>query len=232
MDRKNNGKRICIGIVCVLWVLMPFTVSAGERGSILLKAVVEDDGVVYKLDNTEFIMYQVGSCKNNSWILTPQFANSGILFDFEDSSAQGTAADKLEKYARDNKLEGKSDTTNMNGEVVFKNLQKGVYLFVQPHKKHIGNRIYQSEPFIVTVPGYYDGQVVWDVIIEPKFKNESIPPIVTKTPPVSEEPVPPPTEGSRKPGAKTGDNTDILRWFLLMGLSAGIIWKYKRKADN
>ena len=69
----------------------------------------------------------------------------------------------------------------MNGEVVFKDLQKGVYLFVQPHKKHIGNRIYQSEPFIVTVPGYYDGQVVWDVIIEPKFKNESIPPIVTKT---------------------------------------------------
>ena len=232
MDRKNNGKRICIGIVCVLWVLMPFTVSAGERGSILLKAIAEDDDMAYKLDNTEFIMYQVGACKNNSWILTQQFANSGILFDFEDSSAQGIAADKLEKYARDNKLEGKSDTTNMDGEVVFKDLQKGVYLFVQPNKKHIGNRIYQSEPFIVTVPGYYDGQVVWDVTIEPKFKNESIPPIVTKTPPVSEEPVPPPTEGSRKPGAKTGDNTDILRWLLLMGLSAGIIWKYKRKADN
>ena len=139
---------------------------------------------------------------------------------------------KLEKYAQDNNLEGKSDTTNMDGEVVFKDLQKGVYLFVQPNKKHIGNRIYQSEPFIVTVPGYYDGQVVWDVIIEPKFKNESIPPIVTKTPPVSKEPVPPPTEGSRKPGVKTGDDTDILRWLLLMGLSAGIIWKYKRKADN
>ena len=27
-------------------------------------------------------------------------------------------------------------------------------------------------------------------------------------------------------------NTDILRWLLLMGLSARIIWKYKRKADN
>ena len=76
MNRKNNGKRICIGIVCVLLVLMPFTVSAGERGSILLKAVAEDDGMVYKLDNTEFTMYQVGSCKNNSWILTSQFANS------------------------------------------------------------------------------------------------------------------------------------------------------------
>ena len=56
MNRKNNGKRICIGIVCVLLVLMPFTVSAGERGSILLKAVAEDDDMAYKLDNTEFIM--------------------------------------------------------------------------------------------------------------------------------------------------------------------------------
>lgn len=101
---------------------------------------------------------------------------------------------------------------------------------MQPHKKHIGNRIYKSEPFIVTVPGYYDGQVVWDVIIEPKFKNESIPPIVTKTPPVSEKPVPPPTEGTRKPGAKTGDDTDIfLRWFLLMSLSAGIIGNINEK---
>ena len=53
MNRKNNGKRICIGIVCVLLVLMPFTVSAGEMGSILLKAVAEDDDMAYKLDNTE-----------------------------------------------------------------------------------------------------------------------------------------------------------------------------------
>ena len=108
-----------------------------------------------------------------------------------------------------------------------------MYLFLQPNKKYIGNRIYQSEPFIVTVPGYYDGQVVWDVIIEPKFKNESIPPIVTKTPPVSEEPEKlPPTESTRKPSTKTEDDTDILRWILLMGLSAGVIWKCKRKADN
>ena len=71
-----------------------------RKGKHMLKAVAEDDDMAYKLDNTEFIMYQVGACKNNSWILTPQFASSGILFDFENSSAQGTAADKLEKYAR------------------------------------------------------------------------------------------------------------------------------------
>ena len=41
-----------------LYALGAFTVSAGERGSILLKAIAEDDDMAYKLDNTEFTMYQ------------------------------------------------------------------------------------------------------------------------------------------------------------------------------
>jgi len=67
--------------------------------------------------------------------------------------------------------------------------KKGVYLFCPDTKKtQISNQVYQSEPFIITVPGNYDGQIIWNVTAEPKFKNESIPPIITNTPPVSEEP--------------------------------------------
>ncbi len=57
------------------------------------------------------------------------------------------------------------------------------------HKKHkLAIKYIKSEPFIITVPGNYDGQIIWNVTAEPKFKNESIPPITTNTPPVSEEP--------------------------------------------
>ena len=69
--------------------------------------------------------------------------------------------------------------SNSNGEILYKNLEKGVYLFIQTDSAPIGERLYQSEPFIITVPGNYDGQIIWDVTAEPKFKNEAIPPILS-----------------------------------------------------
>lgn len=66
----------------------------------LLKATVEDEAAVYNLSNTEFTMYQVGIYKRNSWVLETEFAKSGVIFDFDDSSAQAEAAKKLGKYVQ------------------------------------------------------------------------------------------------------------------------------------
>ena len=106
MSRISKRKQIymCMAsVMCMLLLLIPLPVSANDLGSILLKATVEDETTVYKLSNTEFTMYQVGTYKNNSLALVSEFAKSGVIFDFEDSSAQGIAAGKLEKYALDNK---------------------------------------------------------------------------------------------------------------------------------
>lgn len=72
-------------------LLLTFPVSASDQGSILLKATAEDESTVYKLSNTEFMMYQVGAYKNQSWVLKKKFARAGVVFDFEDSSAQAEA---------------------------------------------------------------------------------------------------------------------------------------------
>ena len=79
-------------VMCMLLLLIPLPVSANDLGSILLKASVEDETTVYKLSNTEFTMYQVGTYKNNSWALVSEFAKSGVIFDFDASSAQAEAA--------------------------------------------------------------------------------------------------------------------------------------------
>ena len=152
-------------------LLLTFPVSASDQGSILLKATAEDESTVYKLSNTEFMMYQVGAYKNQSWVLKKEFARAGVVFDFEDSSAQAEAAKKLEKYVKDNSIKGTSQKIDSNGEVMYRDLEKGVYLFIQTNSTHIGDQVYQSEPFIITVTGYYDGQIIWDVTAEPKFKN-------------------------------------------------------------
>ena len=50
---------------------------------------------------------------NNSWALVSEFAKSGVIFDFDDSSAQAEAAKKLGKYVQDNSFKGISQTTNI-----------------------------------------------------------------------------------------------------------------------
>lgn len=230
MSRISKRKRIhmCMAsVMCMLLLLIPLSVSANDLGSILLKATVEDETTVYKLSNTEFTMYQVGTYKNNSWALVSEFAKSGVIFDFDDSSAQAEAAKKLEKYVQDNNIKGMSGKTNSDGEVMYRDLEKGVYLFVQTQ---ISNQVYQSEPFIITVPGNYDGQIIWNVTAEPKFKNESIPPITTNTPPVSEEPSG--DNSSRTPNVKTGDDTNVIMWLSLMGISLVIFSICKRKVHK
>ena len=114
-------------------------------------------------------MYQVGTYKNNSWALVSEFAKSGVIFDFDESSAQAEAAKKLEKYVQDNNIKGMSGKTNSDGEVMYRDLEKGVYLFVQTQKTQISNQVYQSEPFIITVPGNYGGKSIFlaDAITDP-----------------------------------------------------------------
>ena len=233
MSRISKRKRIymCMAsVMCMLLLLIPLPVSANDQGSILLKATVEDEAAVYNLSNTEFTMYQVGIYKKNSWVLETEFAKSGVVFDFEDSSAQAEAAKKLGKYVQDNSIRGISGKTNSDGEVMYRDLEKGVYLFVQTQKTQISNQVYQSEPFIITVPGNYDGQIIWNVTAEPKFKNESIPPITTNTPPVSEEPSG--DNSSHTPNVKTGDDTNVIMWLSLMGISLVIFSICKRKVHK
>lgn len=139
---KRKQKCICMAIVmCMLLLLIPLPVSANDQGSILLKATVEDEAAVYNLSNTEFTMYQVGIYKKNSWVLETEFAKSGVVFDFEDSSAQAEAAKKLGKYVQDNSIRGISGKTNSDGEVMYRDLEKGVYLFVQTQKTQISNAL-------------------------------------------------------------------------------------------
>lgn len=103
-------------------------------------------------------------------------------------------------------------------------------IFCPDTKTQISNQVYQSEPFIITVPGNYDGQIIWNVTAEPKFKNESIPPITTNTPPVSEEPSG--DNSSHTPNVKTGDDTNVIMWLSLMGISLVIFSICKRKVHK
>lgn len=138
MSRIIKRKRIymCMAsVMCMLLLLIPLPVSANDLGSILLKATVEDETTVYKLSNTEFTMYQVGTYKNNSWALVSEFVKSGVIFDFDDSSAQAEAAKKLEKYVQDNNIKGMPGKP-IQTEKSCTEIWKKECIFLSRHKKH------------------------------------------------------------------------------------------------
>ena len=133
---KRKRKYICMAsVMCMLLLLIPLPVSANDLGSILLKATVEDEAAVYNLSNTEFTMYQVGIYKKNSWVLETEFAKSGVVFDFEDSSAQAEAAKNWENMYRitasEEYLERPIQTEKLCTEI-----WKKECIFLSRHKKH------------------------------------------------------------------------------------------------
>lgn len=106
MKKKNKYKTLYVFMLCVLLLSISDNAFAQSKGSVQLKASVDNNGNDYKLSNTKFIMYQVGVYKNGTWNLQADFADSGVTFDFEDSSIQGSDAQKLEEYAEENQIQG------------------------------------------------------------------------------------------------------------------------------
>ncbi len=138
MSRISKRKRIymCMAnVMCMLLLLIPLPVSANDLGSILLKATVEDETTVYKLSNTEFTMYQVGTYKNNSWALVSEFAKSGVIFDFEDSSAQAEAAKNWKNMYRITTSK-ECPEKPIQTEKLCTEIWKKECIFLSRHKKH------------------------------------------------------------------------------------------------
>lgn len=138
MSRIIKHKRIymCMAsVMCMLLLLIPLPVSANDQGSILLKATVEDETTVYKLSNIEFTMYQVGTYKNNSWALVSEFAKSGVIFDFEDSSLRQKLQKNWENMYRitaSKEYQGRP----IPMEKLCTEIWKKVCIFLCRHKKH------------------------------------------------------------------------------------------------
>lgn len=89
---------------------------------------------------------------------------------------QDDTAGKLKRYAQRQGINGKTGSTNSEGKLTFDGLEEGVYLFIQPGKTYLGKSAYQSTAFIIPVPEKDEmGNTMWNITVEPKFKNQSLP---------------------------------------------------------
>lgn len=99
---------------------------------------------------TSFTLYRVAEAVTDgaelAYALTENFAGSGAAAgDLSDRELAG----KLEKYAEEQKLEGKVQKADADGAVRFENLSTGLYLLVQ---KGSLSGYYRISSFLVSVP--------------------------------------------------------------------------------
>ena len=126
---------------------------------------------------------------------------------------------KLKRYAQRQGINGKTGSTNSQWKLTFDGLEEGVYLFIQPGKTYLGKSAYQSTAFIIPVPEKDEmGNTMWNITVEPKFKNESLPEKSTTSTETTEPHI---QERKKKitKGGKTGDNTKLYQWAVILLLS-------------
>lgn len=131
--------------------------------------VVEDDGSYY-------------------YAYTSAYADCEVPVD-DASSARVAAA--LADIVSEKSLEGNTQTISTQGEVLFSDLEIGLYLLIQEEAAPGYNVV---APFLVSVPGGDSGGYVYDVDASPKLELVPEP-----TEPPTQPPTEPPTEPSMPP---------------------------------
>lgn len=196
-------------------------VQMDKKGTITITMHMGDTAV----GGGTLTLYRVGEVReddgNYTFQPTGDFASCGESFENVTSAA---LADRLAKYATDQKLTGVTKSIDKDGKVTFTDLEVGLYLFVQNKAASGYNK---ADPFLVSLPYIQDnGQYSYNVDASPKVELEKEP----------EPTTPPPT----KPHEPTLPQTGQLNWpipvLAVLGLllfTAGWLMRFgQRKADE
>ena len=162
-----------------------------------------------------------------------------LVGDFIDIStihaeAREKQAKQLFAFAKKNDISGLMQETDSSGCTSFGEVDEGIYLIAQIGNVESGTDKFKSAPFLVNIPSEINGNVEYNVTIEPKAEWVS-----PETPPSNpDKPKDPTPSKPDKPNTiqkiintvKTGDTTNIVAWFLIAIVSLGlIVGLYKKR---
>lgn len=155
-------------LVC-LFVVLTMTASASEdKGSIQIKLNVGELPVI----NGAFTLYRVGSPISDGYRIGEEVGGGFVR---EEDAASPHLAQWLSG------MEEKQGTTGLldvDGNVVFSDLQEGLYLLVQTERT---DGFYPIQPFLAAIPG--NGKQNVSFYLEPL-------PMVADSPPTGQDPTP------------------------------------------
>ena len=182
----------------------------------------------------EFAIFPIQYKKNDEWIWQNGFENSGVSLGDTSAEAREKQAKRLFGYAEKSNISGTTQVTDDLGHASFAELEERIYLLAQMGNAECGIDKFESAPFLVNIPSEINGNVEYNVTIEPKAEWVS-----PETPPNNpDKPKDPTPSKPDKPNpiqkiintVKTGDTTNIVAWFLIAIVSLGlIVGLYKKR---
>ena len=153
------------------------TYISNRQGSIqaILMSQADSSGKQTPYPGISMKLYQVGTASESngsvSFNLDSRFAGSGITMDSLTTADKWAAAAQilagLSGSSGINAIEGTSDA---QGQILFNNLEQGVYLLVQSS----GQERLIISPSLLTVPLQENGQWIYDVKTYPKFIPDNV----------------------------------------------------------
>ena len=183
---RRLAKALTALAVCLAVTTTGMAVSAAgnempdpdRKGSLSITFTVSGEPIS---DGNEVGIYKVADLVDDQgyrFKFTGAFAEAGGVPDDLDAVNEGLAL-ILEEIAKDNNvsLYGSSQELDSNGEVVFSDLELGLYLIVHTKKTEITLKdktkvVYTINPFLVSIPQTKDGKLIYDVVSNPKVSPE------------------------------------------------------------
>lgn len=208
-------KRMLARIGCMLFavlVLLNLAVTAYAQvnsGSLTLKAVSQTNGK--RLSGLRFYAYRVAEYANGSYRMLQAYEASGVDLNLETAALQKAAAETLDRYIAARQIsETVSGLTGTTGELVFPNLELGVYLVCTGSTADDGVLV-ESTSFLVMIPmTSSDGtELIYEITAEPKLTTD--------------KPVEPPVDPPDNPDLPQTGQENATAIYVLAGLGAMII---------
>lgn len=202
-------------LMCLGWLMsaqaLAVTVDYGRTGA--LQVQLETTSLREDWSGLEISLYRIGKMENPSgdlyYHVSGAFSDCGVSLDYQNASEAETAARQIEAYIRENSiLPIAVMTTDVEGLAEFAGLEAGVYF---AHKTG-GTAEIDIIPFIVTVPYYKNGELLYTVPVNPKMEirpttSPTATPAPTRTPGSDQTPSPTnPTSEEKLP------QTGVVRW--------------------
>ena len=194
------------------------------------------------LSGAKFSIFPIQYMKNDELIWEDDFKDSGISLQDTSAEAREKQARQLFAFAKENNISGLTQETDTSGRTSFGELDEGIYLVAQIGNVESGTDKFESAPFLVNIPSEINGNVEYNVTIEPKAEWVS----PTKQPITPTNPdKPTPTDPTpTKPdipnpiqkiidSVRTGDTTNIISWILIaIGSLVLIIVLYRKRKEK
>ncbi len=163
-------KRINVIILSLLLSLSLFPVTASARD----RVDVDRTGSItlsYPIEGTEFRLYRVGDfTSGGELVLLEEYSKYPISLEQEDQDGWQTLATTVDGYiTADHITPTETKKADAKGQVAFETGALGVYLVTWD--THVTNgKIYEAQPFFITLPSLNEEDESWIYDVTPKVK--------------------------------------------------------------